>query len=418
MKNEKCGSFINISPSNLNINKNKDNNKIDLEKNNNLLKDIKTNNNIKTNENSSPQFSDFKENINQEESPNIDLDNFNIAFFLPKELEEKIEEKEAVCTEKELKCSKEEYNSNNITDIENKNVNEFNNHLNNLIINDKSYLNMGMKENSLQNINNLPNICDLNINIENKKKSNEIEKNVNNFSMKNIENINLEKFNIPPQINNNLPFDFCNLNKLNNNYNLNNNLLNTEKNIFHQKNDNFTNGINNTYNQIKEQLNYIPFNNKNINNFQQNNQNIIFGNQFLNNPLFLNGNNYINPINQINFNFNQFNTLNNNMTTFNYNNNNHDAKKRNKKYIDDYTIEMFGRRGWICLKCNNFNYETRKKCNRCHINKMAKKIIKNNFMPDENKNINHKNDWHCNNCGNFNYSFRVICNRCQMKKFE
>ena len=40
--------------------------------------------------------------------------------------------------------------------------------------------------------------------------------------------------------------------------------------------------------------------------------------------------------------------------------------------IDDYTIEMFGRRGWICELCNNFNYETRKKCNRCHINKKPK----------------------------------------------
>ena len=162
---------------------------------------------------------------------------------------------------------------------------------------------------------------------------------------------------------------------------------------------------------MKEQKGFIPFNNKNI----QNNKNIIVGNQFLNNQFFLNGNNYFYPINQINFNFNQINTFNNEMIKFMYNN--PEKKKSNKKYIDDYTIEMFGRRGWICIKCNNFNYETRKKCNRCHINKMAKKIIKNDFFPGENDNLNHKCDWICSNCGNFNYSFRVICNRCQMKKF-
>ena len=40
---------------------------------------------------------------------------------------------------------------------------------------------------------------------------------------------------------------------------------------------------------------------------------------------------------------------------------------------DDYLIEMFGKRGWICLLCNNFNYETRIKCNRCGELKKPKK---------------------------------------------
>ena len=90
-------------------------------------------------------------------------------------------------------------------------------------------------------------------------------------------------------------------------------------------------------------------------------------------------------------------------------------KKAKKKMIDENTIEMFGRRGWICELCNNFNYETRKKCNRCHINKKPKKI-NSYLLSEKNKNINHKNDWYCTCCGNFNYFFRVICNRCQKKK--
>ena len=43
---------------------------------------------------------------------------------------------------------------------------------------------------------------------------------------------------------------------------------------------------------------------------------------------------------------------------------------------DDYVIEMFGRVGWICDQCNNFNYDTRNKCNRCGIPKSPKKISK------------------------------------------
>ena len=44
---------------------------------------------------------------------------------------------------------------------------------------------------------------------------------------------------------------------------------------------------------------------------------------------------------------------------------NNDNQKK-KKIKDEHTIEMFGRWGWICEFCNNFNYDTRKKCIRCH----------------------------------------------------
>ena len=41
---------------------------------------------------------------------------------------------------------------------------------------------------------------------------------------------------------------------------------------------------------------------------------------------------------------------------------------------DEYITHMFGRRGWICDLCNNFNYLGRKKCNRYHMLMKPKKI--------------------------------------------
>ena len=96
-------------------------------------------------------------------------------------------------------------------------------------------------------------------------------------------------------------------------------------------------------------------------------------------------------------------------------------KKKKKKIEDEYTVEMFGRRGWICEGCNNFNYESRKNCNRCKIPKkpLKKAVImdnKGNKIIDNLINANHKDDWNCYNCGNINYAFRLNCNRCQMKR--
>ena len=95
--------------------------------------------------------------------------------------------------------------------------------------------------------------------------------------------------------------------------------------------------------------------------------------------------------------------------------------KKKKKIDDEYTIEMFGRRGWICEGCNNFNYESRKNCNRCKIPKkpLKKSVLmdnKGNKIMDNFVNANHKDDWNCYNCGNVNYAFRLNCNRCQMER--
>ena len=249
-------------------------------------------------------------------------------------------------------------------------------------------------------------------------------KNVNSFQIKNKDLFS--SFDDNPQINNNFTNKYNNPKAINDNCNLNKNIYENKMSVGFNDISNPTNLF---MNQEKETQMNIPFdnNNNNPNNYLfQNSQNLFLGNQFPNNQLIFNNNNYTNPINQINFNFNQIQTPSSELPFFDFqnkfNNNNFDQtpnefKKRKKRIIDDYTIEMFGRRGWICELCNNFNYETRKKCNRCHINKKPKKI-NSYLLSEKNKNINHKNDWHCPNCGNFNYSFRIVCNRCQKKKEE
>ena len=90
----------------------------------------------------------------------------------------------------------------------------------------------------------------------------------------------------------------------------------------------------------------------------------------------------------------------------------------------EYLVEMFGRKGWICKLCNNFNYETRNKCNRCGITKKPKKIVdlktktEQKIFNDIKERNNKKGDWICINCRNLNYSFRTFCNRCKIPKID
>ena len=91
--------------------------------------------------------------------------------------------------------------------------------------------------------------------------------------------------------------------------------------------------------------------------------------------------------------------------------------KKEKKEEDDtgeYLLEMFGRKGWICKLCNNFNYETRVKCNRCGILKKPKKLIEIKQRNAEERDKD--GDWSCIYCKNLNYSFRSVCNRCKIPK--
>ena len=92
------------------------------------------------------------------------------------------------------------------------------------------------------------------------------------------------------------------------------------------------------------------------------------------------------------------------------------SKKNNNEKIDKevYLVEMFGRKGWICKLCNNFNYETRVKCNRCGIIKKPKRLMEIKQKNDEEH--NKEGDWKCIHCKNLNYSFRKLCNRCKLPK--
>ena len=99
---------------------------------------------------------------------------------------------------------------------------------------------------------------------------------------------------------------------------------------------------------------------------------------------------------------------------------NNEQKKNEKKMNDeklepgDYMVQMFGRRGWICQLCNNFNYETRVKCNRCGVPKKPKRIFEIRQKGEEEH--YKEGDWKCYHCKNINYSFRNICNRCKLPK--
>ena len=366
---------------------NKNNNiETNLEQNNNLSKDTKINNisindSIKNNGNSSPnlQYPFFNSNKNQESKDQSELNNFDIAFFLPKDLKENIEaDEEEFQNENEHNFNDDEFNSKQINNFNADSFNQFN-YFNN------EYSNLTTDKFNFKNFNNF------------QISGNECFNNVNDN--KNQENINYG----------------INLNSFDSfykNINLNQNI----------SSKNFSNNNMNDFfvKQENEQKINMPYN-INIGNsgIPETNQNVIWGNKFPNNQFLLNNNSsYLSPVNQMNFNpqlndFSYFEIQNKFNSTIDQTQN--EYKKRKKKIIDDYTIEMFGRRGWICELCNNFNYETRKKCNRCHINKKPKKI-NSYLLSEKNKNINHKNDWHCTFCGNFNYSFRVVCNRCSKKK--
>ncbi|MCQ2820960.1 MAG: zinc finger Ran-binding domain-containing protein [archaeon] len=90
-----------------------------------------------------------------------------------------------------------------------------------------------------------------------------------------------------------------------------------------------------------------------------------------------------------------------------------------------YTCEMFGKKGWVCLLCNNFNYEGRVKCNRCGEPITPKQVfnvpivhpvmIQRNFVRPVNNN-ERSGDWLCPKCENLNFAFRKYCNRCGLPK--
>ena len=144
------------------------------------------------------------------------------------------------------------------------------------------------------------------------------------------------------------------------------------------------------------------------------------------NKIFIYPNIYINNIINTIYN-NNFISINNNGEE-KYHINNKITEELEKAYTDIQVdkmeentniIQKNGKRGWICKICNNFNYESRKKCNQCG-NGMIPTIINSNINQNqESKTVNHKKgDWMCLNCSNINFSFRKFCNICKIPKLK
>lgn len=102
-----------------------------------------------------------------------------------------------------------------------------------------------------------------------------------------------------------------------------------------------------------------------------------------------------------------------------------ETDKENIKEMEkeEYVFEKFGKLGWECEKCNNFNFESRTICNRCEAPKQPKSLeqikIENEQKSGDKKKkplIERKGDWQCPLCHNLNFAFRVSCNRCKLPK--
>lgn len=273
----------------------------------------------------------------------------------------------------------------------------------------------------------------------------EIKEVNNNFIFKNLKNLDCKIIPISEKLIEEIQYQNCNINLYNpcmNYINIcyppssssssslvqdNNKMLNEHCFISNEK-DNLVGKLSSKINygnsnfiknNIKFYVNNSSINTENLgDNFPTNFSQLEIGNNIIYNQ----DNNLINNNNR--------NNINKNLNNANSNINTNDKitpkvkknkKKKKKKVDDEYTVEMFGRRGWICEGCNNFNYESRKKCNRCKIPKkpLKRTIIldnKGNKIIDNIINTNHKDDWNCYNCSNVNYAFRLNCNRCQSKR--
>ena len=273
------------------------------------------------------------------------------------------------------------------------------------------YLNRKLSENnSILNIRKSNNFIRKDSLYQNEKKTfyNSYEEDNNSDENNKAENIN--NYTINNDINN-LDNEEYNQLKSNGNYyqTYQDNIINSNNQIIYNNNTNSNNVI---------QLNQNQENQRNLQQNQIMHFNIINQFNLVNNKLnhrprfnstnISNENNFLSPIFS-----NNINTINNNI-----NNNNNG--------------EIFGKKGWICNYCNNFNYESRNKCNRCkqskNSNLKSKKkngngignINKNNIY--ERKGIKQfserEGDWICFNCKNVNFAFRIFCNRCQLPKIE
>mgnify|MGYP002625597813 CR=1 FL=1 len=349
---------------------------------NNSFNDLKS---LKDNKYPSNQLSILNNSTSKSSLEQSELENFNIEFFLPNFLKEDIEE---IDEENDLN---KENSYNNIVELNNKKDNNFKEFNNNFMNDTNTKIE---KEKDISK-----NLHNFTMNSEKsyeKKKNYNSYQNANNVLIGNKNNVNSSNnISIPPQK------IITSYNKIFNNTIDSNNNCSSKMNNSDLYKTNFTQNIYQFYNN---NIYFLPpndsnlINEKNCSNYQH----------------YLKENNCNNPINQFSYNVGQVDKLNYDKPLFTLNNKT--INNYPKKILDDYTLEMFGRRGWICENCDNFNYESRKKCNRCHIMKIAKKINEKKLISEKKYKIKFKNDWVCIFCGNFNYSFRTVCNRCQQDK--
>ena len=229
----------------------------------------------------------------------------------------------------------------------------------------------------------------------------ENENNYINFDNKNNNNLNVQNFNISNENKSESKEYNTNNNKLKNFYSTH---LNEEIAKINNQKMKF---INNSYNNANQ------INNVNNNVQLYRNNNIVYYN------------NYINLINQ-NEKTKNINSIKNNeinmIHDMNKNTNISIEIDRDNLNPENYLIKMFGRLGWICFFCNNFNYSTRNNCNRCKAIKVPKTIKEINEIKEikkTKKKVKVKKtflDWLCLNCQNINYGFRKYCNRCQIER--
>jgi len=243
----------------------------------------------------------------------------------------------------------------------------------------------------------------------------------NNSISKNNNTLNKTNYNIFDNNINNKSFSKTS------NINENNNMKNTFFiNNYEDKNINFI--FNNSKNMNMKNKTIESFNNlsnkdtKKINEFSKEVIN--------NNNLNSNNNEFKNLIMDINcpsFKPSNFKNNENNANNFiksesifsNKDENTNKGKENGIEKEEEYSLNMFGKKGWICAFCSNFNFETRVICNRCKALKNPKKIVNAKFKIKNENNINNddqNNDWICSKCQNLNYSFRTICNRCKAPK--
>ena len=265
------------------------------------------------------------------------------------------------------------------------------------------------------------------------KSKTDLDENNNNLYIINNININFNQNTIKDNCDNKYysKQNIYNDNRNNDDYLLKFSLLNQTQNFTPINNNIYNN--NNCFRKLNSQ-NWSHFNPAN----PSNNNKINFVNKFngdniypvLNEPNINNPPFYPSNFNKQNSNFNKnlnngpnnknITTSDNNNSSFNIKSDNsssssNEEEDKNKKEQDDYLVRMFGRTGWICFLCNNFNYETRYKCNRCGLQKRPKKLEINNKKELFVK-CNKNGDWLCDECQNLNYSFRKVCNRCKAPK--